>query len=251
MARPLTLFFALAALAFLVDACTETPRPVPRDPGPANPVYKVGDPYQVAGTWYTPAEDPGYDEIGVASWYGSDFHGRRTANGDIYDMNQVTAAHPTLPMPSRVRVTNLENGRSLVLSVNDRGPFIRGRIIDISRRGAELLGYRAKGTARVRVQVLGTGHDARPAVKPTATVSDEIMANRVFIQAGAYSNVQNARLVSGGLEKFGQTSVTRVAVDGRSLFRVRLGPIASLDEAGRLLGKVVADGFHDARLVVE
>lgn len=121
--------------------------------------YKVGSPYQINGVWYYPAEDFGYAETGIASFYGGEskgvnFHGRSTANGELYDMNTLTAAHQTLPMPSLVRVTNLENGRQLVLRINDRGPFISGRIIDISRRGAQLLGYELQGTARVRVEIL-------------------------------------------------------------------------------------------------
>ncbi len=116
--------------------------------------YKVGSPYQVRGSWYYPAEDFEYSESGIASWYGQDFQGRRTANGERYDMNQLTAAHRTLPMPSAVRVTNLDNGRSVVLRINDRGPFARGRIIDVSRRAAGLLGFRNQGTAKVRVDIL-------------------------------------------------------------------------------------------------
>ncbi len=118
------------------------------------PGYKVGEPYQIQGVWYYPAENYQYDETGIASWYGAQFHGRATANGEIYDLNALTAAHRTLPMPSFVRVTNLENGRSLILKVNDRGPFARGRIIDVSRRGSQLLGFREAGTARVRVQIM-------------------------------------------------------------------------------------------------
>lgn len=114
--------------------------------------YKIGNPYQIAGVWYYPKEDPFYDETGIASWYGEDFHGKPTANGERYDMDAFTAAHRTLPMPVIVRVTNLENGRSLRLRVNDRGPFARGRIIDVSRRAADLLGFKPNGTARVRVQ---------------------------------------------------------------------------------------------------
>ena len=127
--------------------------------GPSQGGYKVGEPYQINGTWYYPAEDYSYSETGIASFYGGEgkgtnFHGRNTANGELYDMNSLTAAHQTLPMPSLVRVTNLENGRSLVLRVNDRGPFVRGRIIDVSRRSAQLLGFEGQGTARVRVEML-------------------------------------------------------------------------------------------------
>lgn len=117
-------------------------------------LYKVGNPYQINNTWYYPAVDYTYEETGIASWYGSDFHGKPTANGEKFDMNALSAAHRTLPMPSFVRVTNLENGRSVILRVNDRGPFARGRIIDVSRRGAQLLGFEGKGTARVNVSIL-------------------------------------------------------------------------------------------------
>jgi rare lipoprotein A len=151
----------LAALA--LGGCAETKlvaHTVKQIQGsPSQSGYKVGDPYQINGTWYYPAEDYGYSETGIASFYGGEgkgtnFHGRNTANGELYDMNSLTAAHQTLPMPSLVRVTNLENGRSLVLRVNDRGPFVRGRIIDVSRRSAQLLGFEGQGTARVRVEML-------------------------------------------------------------------------------------------------
>src|SRR6266478_3003848 len=118
------------------------------------PMYKVGTPYQIDGVWYYPAVDYDYDETGVASWYGPDFDGKDTALGEAYDMNDLTAAHRTLPMPSMVRVTNLDNGRVLALRVNDRGPYAKGRILDVSRRGAQLLGFDGNGTARVRVQVM-------------------------------------------------------------------------------------------------
>jgi len=120
----------------------------------ANPVYKVGDPYQIAGIWYYPERDLAYDETGIGSWYGDEFAGRLTANGEIFDPNKVTAAHKTLPMPSVVRVTNLDNGKSLVVRINDRGPFVAGRVIDLSREAARLIGYKDQGIARVRVQVL-------------------------------------------------------------------------------------------------
>lgn len=122
--------------------------------GPRMGAYKVGAPYQVDGTWYYPREDYDYDETGVASWYGPDFDGKSTANGETYDMGDLTAAHRTLPLPSIVRVTNLENGKSLVLRINDRGPFAKSRIIDVSKRAAIALGFHDAGTTRVRVQIL-------------------------------------------------------------------------------------------------
>jgi rare lipoprotein A len=117
--------------------------------------YKVGNPYKIGGRTYTPTEQPGYDRVGVASWYGEMFHGRYTANGEVYDMNALTAAHPTLPIPTYARVTNLKNGRQIVVRVNDRGPYAHDRIIDMSRRSAQALGFQRNGTTKVRVQYLG------------------------------------------------------------------------------------------------
>jgi rare lipoprotein A len=117
--------------------------------------YKLGSPYKVAGKWYVPREDHNYDRIGVGSWYGEDFHGRKTANGELFDKNALTAAHPTLPLPSYAYVTNLENGRKILVRVNDRGPYVGGRIIDLSRASATALGYVGKGRAKVRVRYAG------------------------------------------------------------------------------------------------
>src|SRR5260370_15863103 len=114
--------------------------------------YRVGKPYTVAGRVYVPEEDVNYSEEGIASWYGDDFHGRQTANGEVFDMASLTAAHPTLPMPSYARVTNLSNGKSLIVRVNDRGPYHGNRLIDVSNKAAELLEFKGKGVARVRVE---------------------------------------------------------------------------------------------------
>lgn len=114
--------------------------------------YKIGHPYKIKGKWYYPAEKKDYKEIGYASWYGKDFHGGLTANGEIYDMNSITAAHRTLPLPSYVRVTNLKNGYSIVVRVNDRGPYSKGRILDLSKRAAELLGFKKHGLAKIQAE---------------------------------------------------------------------------------------------------
>ena len=116
---------------------------------------QVGKPYMVKGKWYHPKEEPGYRKTGVASWYGDAFHGRLTANGEIYDMTHLTAAHPTMPLPSYARVTNTKNGNSVIVRVNDRGPFAHGRVIDLSRRAAELLDYTHSGVAKVEVEYVG------------------------------------------------------------------------------------------------
>jgi rare lipoprotein A len=125
--------------------------PIPRGGGR----YSVGKPYQVAGRWFTPKAQPGYDRKGAASWYGEAFHRRKTSNGEYFDMAMLTAAHPTLPLPSYARVTNLENGKVIVVRINDRGPFVGTRIIDLSKRSAQALGYLSKGKANVRVQWIG------------------------------------------------------------------------------------------------
>lgn len=152
--------------ALVVTACA-APKPklasrLPQDPSAssqapsgAGGTYKVGKPYQVAGVWYVPKEDPNYNRVGVASWYGAQFHAKTTANGETFNMDAMTAAHTTLPMPSLVEVTNLENGRKVVVRVNDRGPFVGNRIIDMSRAAARELDFESKGLARVRVRYLG------------------------------------------------------------------------------------------------
>ena len=117
--------------------------------------YKVGKPYQVKGRWFHPREEKDYDKKGMASWYGPNFHGRLTANGEVYDQYHLSAAHPTFPLPSYARVTNLSNGHSVVVRVNDRGPFAKGRIIDVSSRTADLLKMKRDGVANVRVQYVG------------------------------------------------------------------------------------------------
>lgn len=125
--------------------------PVPRGGG----TYRIGKPYVVGGRTYVPEENENYRAEGIASWYGDDFHGRLTANGEVFDMGALTAAHPTMPMPSYARVTNLSNGKSLIVRVNDRGPYHGNRLIDVSNKAAELLDFKGNGTARVRVEYVG------------------------------------------------------------------------------------------------
>lgn len=153
----------LIALALALGGCAETTFvgntaknlfPESQEDTASTGGYKVGNPYQIDGQWYTPKEDYTYSEVGVASWYGNDFHGKRTANGERYDMHALTAAHRTLPMPSLVRVTNMENGRSAILRINDRGPFARSRILDVSKRAADALGFIGQGTTTVKVEIL-------------------------------------------------------------------------------------------------
>jgi rare lipoprotein A len=162
------LAIVVLAGASLAACATVQPKYATRGASTAGPAstgptgYKTGQPYQVAGIWYVPHEQPNYDETGIASWYGDAFQMKATANGEIFDMNQLSAAHTTLPLPSIVEVTNLENGRKLRVRVNDRGPFVDNRIIDLSRAAATELGYDRKGLARVRVKYVGPAPLAGP-----------------------------------------------------------------------------------------
>jgi len=308
--------FAVHSAKRMVDAVDDKPPPQ----------YKVGKPYQIQGVWYYPKEDFNFDETGIASWYGTKFHGRKTANGEVYDMNALTAAHRTLPMPSYVRVTNLENGRSLVLRVNDRGPFARGRIIDISRRGSQLLGFQKAGTAKVRVQILADKSRAlavrvknqtelakigspitikrlpkakvnsetlapppgavngSPSVEPNLSPSEKklvanapapvvktrpqrlsrvpepitgevsqqnVGATNIFVQAGAFGKYANANRVKARLSPVGPVKISSVLVNGRDLFRVRVGPLANVAAADRMLDAVTKVGYSSARIIIE
>jgi rare lipoprotein A len=324
--------------------------------------YKIGNPYKVGSVWYYPEENFALRETGIASWYGPGFHAATTANGEVFDQNELTAAHRTLQMPSLVRVTNLENGRSVVVRVNDRGPFKHGRIMDVSRRAAELLGFANKGTARVRLDVLEkesrmladaarrgedttrltladlqqgrTGGEDRPVVvaeavdsgarrvappvkvasiatdtdtlpeslrTPTITVEElsapdkpaaraaapvayspypapaavssrpiplaegHMKAGRfmpapvvekvpvhptgIFVQAGSFAVYNNAEQLTKRLVNIAPTIIDPVNVNGRKLYRVRLGPIASVAAADSVLEKVIRLGNVTPKII--
>jgi rare lipoprotein A len=159
----------LLAGSTLCACATPHPRlanhsPTVHAPSGAGGSYKVGEPYQVAGVWYLPREQPDYDVTGMASWYGDAFNQKPTANGEIFDMGAISGAHTTLPLPSMVEVTNLDNGRKLLVRVNDRGPFVDGRVIDLSHAAARELGYDQRGLAHVRVRYVG------PAAAPDSSL---------------------------------------------------------------------------------
>jgi len=273
--------------------------------------YKVGKPYQIKNVWYYPRVDYSYDETGIASWYGPGFHGKRTANGEVYNQNAMTAAHRTLPMPSLVQVTNLENGRSIQVRINDRGPFAHGRIIDLSKKGAELLGFVRQGTARVRVQILepesrqlvaraqglevpadapsaapvetvavqelppvGSAAPPAPGPKRVRTASAEPLragdtvalataqpapvvtqqtprSTRLYVQAGAFTQIANAERLRARLNSVGNVQISRAVVGDTRFFRVRLGPLRDVESADRTLELLLNNGFTNSKVVVE
>lgn len=259
-ARAAGCVLALAALA----GCAREPLRPPPPPAPAStpaippagegvprdePRAKYGNPpfYEVNGRRYVVLPSAaGYVEQGVASWYGPDFHGGRTSTGETYDMHAMTGAHPTLPLPTWVRVTSLENGKSVIVRLNDRGPFARGRIIDLSRAAAEALDMVRAGTARVEVQSLATGSAA------TATLPAPAAAATYYAQAGAFGSRDNAEALASRLRAAGieGVAVTESASNGSPLFRVRAGPAASLPDFDRLVERMVAAGADAVRLAL-
>ena len=173
--------------------------------------YKVGRPYKVRGRWYTPKEEPGYVRDGKASWYGPNFHGRKTANGEIFDQNHLSAAHPTFPLPSYARVTNKANGRTVVVRVNDRGPYSHKRIIDMSKRAAEMLDFKQQGTAQVRVEYIGraplNGDDTEQLIASANAPMDVV--RRLASQPPFSSNVAVPVAAERPVETFAPTNGMR------------------------------------------
>jgi rare lipoprotein A len=276
-------------------------------------VLKVGKPYTVMGKTYYPAETYDYVETGIASWYGPGFHANKTASGERYDQNELTAAHRTLQMPSLVRVTNLDNGRSVVVRVNDRGPFARGRIMDVSAKAAELLGMVRTGTARVKLELLAdesralanaarngkstkgvevafnqtgqlpggyyvapqgpvasdkqlsesdlvqtaqndsvAGHYKGTTFYPNPVVQQSpVAATQIFVQAGAFGQIDNAKRLAQKLGTIANSNVEPVQYAGKMLYKVRLGPLDSVRAADNVLSKVLANGQSDAIIVVQ
>lgn len=258
MAKPLKALGALVLLSFLA-ACAGGPRPgggavVPVVTDPAPIVSGTMRPYQIRGRWYHPTEQPNYDERGLASWYGDAHQGRPTATGERFDMNALTAAHKTLPLPGLVEVTNLSNGRSVVVRVNDRGPFVDGRIIDLSRGAADAIGLRQAGVGEVRVRYLGRAPRLGSAssvqyarVAPPARPVVQENHRDYWVQAGAFSDRGSARRVA---ERLGErASVNEVGRGDSVLYRVVVGPWPDPNAAETARQAVVARGFSDALLI--
>ena len=255
------------------------------------PIYKIGTPYKINGKWYYPAVDYDYEEIGIASWYGPGFHGKQTANGEIFDQNKVSAAHRTLPMPSIVRVTNLDNGKVLPkVRVNDRGPFAGNRIIDLSKKAAQELGFVNTGIAKVKVEILenesrehalvnsGNKMSKVESAKIKEIKKTEIANNfekqiikkkekhksqnedfdeqnsilsdkQLAIQVGAFTDHRNAKSLTQKLSDF-QAYIERTFVNNGYLYRVRIGPIESLNLAENIKKKLFELGYTASHLIV-
>ena len=241
---------------------------------------KIGNVYSVSGRTYRPVRDDRYDQVGIASWYGPTFHGRPTANGEIFDQHAMTAAHTTLPIPSIAEVTNLENGRSVIVRINDRGPFVDDRIIDLSRAAATELGYASAGLARVRVRYLGPAHanaaapgrgyrDVAPENAPihAAAASDTLNAGvgealstdrsaeaaavqaALTLQVGAFSDADNAQRFARRFAGDGDVWVEPGNSDAGPVFRVYFGRWDDRNSADQARTVLAERGVYDARIV--
>jgi rare lipoprotein A len=210
-------------------------------------------PYVVLGRRYVPLTTAdGYRERGVASWYGPKFHGKPTANGEVFDMNDLSAAHKTLPLPSYAEVTNLRNGRRVVVRINDRGPFVDNRLIDLSRAAAHALDMVGPGTTLVDVRVVpGPGGALPPATAQAAPASER--NSLFFIQIGAFGDEANAGRVAAMLRDagFADVSIEPLMRDAYTLHRVRVGPVASVEQFDGYIARLDSLGFGDARLATD
>ena len=282
--------FLNIAVYFLIIGCSETTFLVNSAKRIGSwgddPIYKVGNPYKINGKWYYPAVDYQYDEVGIASWYGPGFHGKSTANGEVFDQNKITAAHRTLPMPSIVKVTNLENGLVLdKVRINDRGPFARNRIIDLSKKAAEELGFIKNGVAKVRVEILedesrkyALSEQQNVYVAEAAEITEvskknllpnpefeekkikkkneDVLENSILndqellIQVGAFTDHRNAKSLIEKLSEF-KAYINRVFINNRYLYRVRIGPINDLNQANKMKMELFELGYTSSHLVMK
>ncbi len=202
--------------------------------------------YHIDGKWYQPVDSSnGYEEEGIASWYGKDFHGKKTSNGEIYNMHAMTAAHKTLPIGTYVKVTRLDNGKEAIVRVNDRGPFVKGRIIDLSYKAASELGIADSGTAKVEIAALGD------AVGDKLIIRDYQHGN-FMAQVGAFTVKSNAtRLRDNMLKRYSNVSITTYDRGDTVFYRVRVGGAASLKEAERLKSRLEAEGVESPFVIAD
>lgn len=290
-ARAGTLVVVLGA-GFLLSACSGGSNVSDPFAGTGSPIYKksgpipkgggrrhLGKPYSVAGRKFYPRETPNYDKTGIASWYGKRFHRRKTANGEWYDMNHFTAAHKTFPLPSYAKVTNVATGKSLIVRVNDRGPFVGNRIIDLSKRSADYLGTKNKGTATVRVQYIGPAplndrgshlaamnrerRNGTPLNQMIARANNntgtryasnqptprQYAASGYFVQVGAFGVRDNAQRAKQRAQQIGNAVIVPASGSYGTIYRVRIGPLASQSEALQVRQRAVNYGHYDAKVI--
>lgn len=231
-----------------VDVST-LPEPVPK----VEPRARYGNksPYTVLGkTYRVRSSARGYDERGIASWYGNKFHGYMTSSFEPYDMYKFTAAHKTLPLPTWARVTNLENGKSVIVRINDRGPFVSNRLIDLSYAAAVRIGIWPKGTGLVEVRAIDPAHPEEPPAPEKVPVAG---AHPIWLQVGAFADAGNAGRVAARLRAagLGPVRVIDARVNGRDVRRVRLGPLRDVDEADRVSAEVVRLGLPQPQVAVD
>jgi rare lipoprotein A len=237
-------FTLLIALLFIAGCATASS--VKQLPSSSAKKRGTQKPYKIDGKWYTPIESSyGFEEMGIASWYGKDFHGKKTSNGETYDMHAKTAAHKTLPMNTYVKVTSLDNGRETIVRINDRGPFVSGRIIDLSYSAAKKIGIDLTGTARVKIEALGSK-------KGDKLVKRDYDRGSFNIQVGAFTVKANADRLRSSLEsRYGSAYLTTFSKDGKLFYRVRIGNITSLLGARDILRRLATEGFGTAFVVAD
>ena len=236
----------VATLLAILFGCTTTHEPPPKKPA------GYPKPYKVFGKWYQPLPDSkGFRQRGIASWYGKDFHGKKTSNGEIYNMYAMTAAHKTLPLGTYVRVHNLENNREVEVRVNDRGPFVRGRIIDLSYTAAKDIGIVGPGTARVEVVALGTPVTTDGSSNTSYVQGDYYSGNFTY-QIGAFANRENAERQKRILaKKYKNAHITVFDRGDQVFYRVRVGKFSSLEEAVKQELILIEDGYSNPILIAE
>lgn len=234
-------------LLFIFSCTTSTPHRKPPEQKPGYP-----KPYKVYGKWYQPLPDSkGFRQRGIASWYGKDFHGKKTSNGEIYNMYAMTAAHKTLPLGTYVRVHHLENGKKIDVRINDRGPFVRGRIIDLSYTAASKIGLVGPGTAKVEIYALGTPATSDGGTRSTYVQSDYYHGNFTF-QVGAFLNRENAERLKRELaQTYKNAHITLYDTGEEIFYRVRVGKVHTLEQASEYEAYLIQNGFPDAFVVAE
>ena len=238
--------FLLIVFFLIITSCSPNTSYYPHKKSPfSGGEYKIGKPYQIEGRTFYPEESFDYKERGVASWYGPNFHKKKTANGELFDMNLLTAAHKTLQLPSLVKVTNIENNRSLILRVNDRGPFVKNRIIDVSKKAASILGFQKNGTANVIVEYYGRAkiYDKEgKIIKQKKRVNKEKDKRSFYIRIGLFSEINNVKKIESQLKNFGNIEINK----NQSVYKVLLGPFANKSYVERVLSNLKEKGFKDA-----